>query len=455
MRLVYKFRHPLTPQLELLTHISKNLYNEANYFIRQEFFSTGRWIRYYELNNLLKDSSYNYKLLKVQTSQQILRVLDKNWSSFFKAIKDWKQHPEKYNGQPRIPKYKDTHGHFMLIFTNQNCTLTTHKNIPQFRLTMSRTFKETYPQFTSPITISIPKYPSKDFSSYQQVRILPRRQFFEIEIVYQEKHLMNPNLDQDRYLSLDLGVNNLVTAVENRNVMPFIISGRILKSINQFWNKRRAKLLSIKDKQQLAWTKLLDDLITRRNSVVNDFLHKAARFIVNYCLAHNIGNICVGKLKHIKDGVNLGKKNNQNFVNIPLQKLKRMIQYKAQLVGIAIHEVNEAYTSKCSSLDLEPLHKHKTYVGRRISRGLFRGSQYMLNADVNGALNLLRKVIGDDFIRNLLDRGCWFQPVRIRDLIQTSHKQFLIKTGTTLVHVNKIDNLVYTVLASTEKEAIL
>jgi len=434
MRLVYKFRSPQSEQLDLLTHISKNLYNEANYLVRQEFFANGIWIRYYQLNMLLKESSRNYKLLKAQTSQQILKVVEKNWTSFFKAIKDWKQHPEKYKGRPRIPRYKDKDGKFMMIFTNQNSKLKTDNK--ELVLTMSSTFKDAYPQFKEPLRIVIPNYSNKDFSSsYQQVRILPRRKYFEIEIVYHEKEVVHPNLDKDRYLALDLGVNNLVTAVENRNIQPFIISGRILKSVNQFWNKKRAKLRSIKDKQHLGWTQLLDDLTINRNSVVNDYLHKAARFIINYCVVNDIGNICVGELKHIKDGVNLGKKNNQNFVNIPLQKFKQLIKYKAVLVGIKIHEINEAYTSKCSDLDLEAIKKHKHYLGRRITRGLFRGSNCLLNADVNGALNILRKVIGDGFIRKLVDRGCWFQPVRIRDLIHTSYQQFVMHFCTNLVQV--------------------
>ncbi len=430
MRLVYKFRYPRSKHLDLLAHISKNLYNEANYIVRQEFFANGIWIRYYQLNMLLKASSRNYKLLKAQTSQQILKVVDKNWALFFKAIKDWKQHPEKYKGRPRIPRYQDKDGYFMLIFTNQNSKII--NNNCELVITMSRSFKDAYPQCKEPLRIAIPHYPNKDFSSsYQQVRILSRRKYFEIEIVYQEKEVANPNLDKDCYLAIDLGVNNLVTAVENRNVKPFIISGRLLKSVNQFWNKKKTKLQSVKDKQQHRYTHQLDDITTNRNSLVYDYLHKAARFIIQYCLANGIGNICVGELKHIKDGVNLGKKNNQNFVNIPLQKFKQLIMYKASLAGIKTHELNEAYTSKCSALDLEAIKKHKKYLGRRITRGLFRGSHYLLNADVNGALNILRKVIGDDFIRKLVDRGCWFQPVRIRDLIHTSHQQFVNTTGAT------------------------
>jgi len=163
---------------------------------------------------------------------------------------------------------------------------------------------------------------------------------------------------------------------------------------------------------------------------MNDYIHKTARFIIEHCIANKIGTICLGNLKDIKKNICLGRQNNQNFVNIPIQKLKQVVTYKASLVGIKVLEVDEAYTSKCSSLDLEPIQKQPHYMGRRILRGLFKGSNYLLNADVNGALNILRKVIGDDFIRNLSDRGCWFQPVRIRDMFQTSHQQFLLKTVT-------------------------
>ena len=235
-------------------------------------------------------------------------------------------------------------------------------------------------------------------------------------------------MDAKKYLSIDFGLNNLITTVENQNSKPIIISGKLLKSINRQWNKRKARLYSIKDKQDLKWTDRLDKITIKRNSVVKDYLHKTARFIVGYCLKNRISNICLGELKGIKQNIRMGKRNNQNFVNIPIQTLKQMITYKAQLVGIKVHEVDESYTSKCSSLDLEAIQKHNIYVGKRVKRGLFKGSNYVLNADVNGALNILRKVVGDGFIQNLSDRGCWFQPVRIRDMFQTSHEQFLLKS---------------------------
>ena len=367
-------------------------------------------------------SSNNYKLLKSQTSQQILKVLDKNWKSFFKSIKEWKKSRKKFNGRPRPPKYKKDF-YNLLIFTNQNSKIKHNKII----LTMSQLFKKEFPEFENPIELSIPHYKNENFEHYQQIRILPRKRFYEIEIVY-KKEVKKSKLEQDHYLSIDFGLNNLVTTVENQYFKPIIISGKLLKSINRQWNKRKARLYSIKDKQKLKWTDRLDKITIKRNSVVKDYLHKTAQFIVSYCLKNQIGNICLGELKGIKQHIRMGKQNNQNFVDVPIQILKHMITYKAQLIGINIHEVDEAYTSKCSSLDLEAIQKHKKYIGKRIKRGLFRGSNYILNADVNGALNILRKVVGDGFIQNLSDRGCWFQPGRIRDLFQTSHEQFLTKS---------------------------
>jgi putative transposase len=423
MKLVYKFRKPKCNQLDLLCSISKKLYNQANWYVRQDFFHLGNWLRYEDLDFILK-GTYHYKLLKAQTSQQLLKVLDKNWKSFFNAIKERKKDKKKFNGMPRPPKYKKDCNN-LLIFTNQNSKI--KGNI--ITLTMSKLFINKYPKFKEPIKITIPQYKKKSFEKYQQIRILPRKRFYDVEIVY-KKEVKKVELSQGSYLSIDFGLNNLITTVENKNTKPIIISGKILKSINRQWNKRKAKLYSIKDKQNLKWTEQLDKITTTRNTVVKDYLHKTAQLIVGYCIKNKIGNICLGKLKEIKKNIRMGRRNNQNFVNLPIQMLKQMITYKVHLVGIKVHEVDESYTSKCSSLDLEPIQKHKNYVGKRIKRGLFRGSNYLLNADVNGALNILRKVVGDGFIQNLSDRGWWFQPVRIRDMFQTSHEHFLLKSVT-------------------------
>ena len=421
MKLTYKFRMSRTRHLDVLCSISKKLYNQANWYIRQDFFHLENWLRYQDLNFILKNSNH-YKLLKTQTSQQILKILDKNWKSFFNAIKERKKDKKKFNGRPRPPKYKKNCRN-LLIFTNQNSKI--KDNV--ITLTMSRMFKEIFPEFGNPLKITIPKYKNRSFEDYQQICILPRKKFHDVEIVY-NKEIEKSKLEQNYYLSIDFGLNNLITIVENQNSKPIIISGKLLKSINRQWNKQKAKLYSIKDKQKLKWTDRLDKITIKRNSVLKDYLHKTAQFIVGYCLKNQIGNICLGELKGIKQNIRMGKQNNQNFVNVPIQTLKQRIAYKAQLVGIKVHKVDESYTSKCSSLDLEAIQKYKKYFGKRIKRGLFQGSNYILNADVNGALNILRKVVGDGFIQNLSDRGCWFQPVQIRDMFQTSHEQFLTKS---------------------------
>ncbi len=427
MRLVYKFRTPKNEHLKLLCTISKNLYNHATWYIRQDFFHLENWLSYEDLNFIFKTTK-NYKLLKAQTSQQLLKLAHKNWKSFFNALKVWKKERKRFNGRPKPPNYKKDCTN-LLIFTNQNSKIENNTII----FTMSHCFKNSFPEFKAPIKLSIPHYKHKNFNVYQQIRILPRKNYYEIEIVY-KKDVEKSKLNKESYLSIDFGLNNLITTIENKNTKPLIISGKILKSINRQWNKRKAKLYSIKDKQKLKWTNRLDTITLNRNSVVNDYLHKTAQLIVGYGLKNKIGHICLGELKNIKQNIRLGKQNNQNFVNIPIQKLKQTITYKAQLVGIEVHEVDESYTSKCSSLDLEPIQKHNKYKGKRIKRGLFRGSNYLLNADVNGALNILRKVVGDGFIQNLSDRGCWFQPVRIMDVFQTSHEHVLLKSVNSISH---------------------
>ena len=396
MRLVYKFRSPKCEHLDLLCSISKKLYNQTNWYIRQDFFHLENWLQYQDLNVILKDTNI-YKLLKAQTSQQILKILDRNWRSFFASIKEWKINRHKFKGRPKPPKYKQEDYNF-LVFTNQNSKI--ENNL--ITLTMSKLFIKTFPEYKEPIEFTIPRYKNKEIQKYQQIRILPKKRFYEIEIVY-EQPKKELQLESNSYLSIDFGLNNLITAVENRNSHPIIISGKIMKSINRQWNKRKARLYSIKDKQHLAWTTQLDKITIKRNSRMKDYLHKTSQYIVGYCLHYGIGNICLGELKEIKQNVRLGRRTNQNFVNIPIQTLKQMIAYKAELVGIKLYVTNEAYTSKCSSLDLEPIQKQDKYVGKRIKRGLFRGSNYLLNADVNWALNILRKVVGDGFIRNLSD----------------------------------------------------
>ena len=198
-----------------------------------------------------------------------------------------------------------------------------------------------------------------------------------------------------------------------------MLNGKILKSVNQHYNKIVAKIKSeLKKKNDKDWSKKLGKLTLKRNNIINNYLHHTSKFIITYCIENNIKNIVVGKNKNWKNEVNIGKRNNQNFVSIPHSKLIQQIQYKGEEVGINVSTVEENYTSKCSALDLEKICKHKDgeYKGKRIKRGLFQNTKGLINADVNGSLNILRKVIGDDFIQNLTNRGCALQPIKFNIL---------------------------------------
>lgn len=368
---------------------SKNLYNLANYHVRQEFINNGKWLRYGKIDKLLQKTEA-YKALPAATSQQILRILDKNWASFFKAIKDYSKHPEKYLGRPKLPKYKHkVDGRNIIVFTNQ-----------QVRL---KDGEIRFPKATglSPIKTKV--------DNICQVRIVPTATCYVIEVIY-KKEVENVLLDDRAYLGIDLGLNNFATCINNIGLNPFIVNGRIIKSINQFFNKKKAGLQSfIGDKRSSA---RINHLTHRRNNKVGDYLHKTSRIIIDYCVQHGIKTIVVGKSENWKQEINIGKKNNQNFVSIPFATLINQLKYKGEEVGIIVEETEESYTSKCSFLDSEPIRKSEKYLGRRIKRGLFRSSLgKLINADVNGAYNILRKVIP-----NALDNGiarCGLHPVII------------------------------------------
>jgi IS605 OrfB family transposase len=416
MRLTYKFNFTdKTGYLENYCRISKNLYNQANYIIKQELNTNHKWIRNNQLDKIMKETKnlegqINYKLLKIQTSQQILKQLDKNWSSFFKSIKDWKIHKEKYKKMPRPPKYiKDL---YLLIYTNQN------SRIKENKLYLDKKFY-----------IQIPEYKGKDFSKYQQVRIIPKRNnLYEIEIIYNQD-IKNVELDSNKYASIDLGVNNLITLVSENQ--PIIFNGKILKSYNQFYNKQKAKLCSIKDKMGIKrYTNLLNRLEQNRKQFIRDYLHKVSRLIVNYLIKNRIETIVVGLNRLWKTQSSLSKRNNQAFVSIPHSKLISYLEYKCKLVGIKLIKTEEGYTSKCDSLALEPVEKQECYLGKRIKRGLFQSKiGKLINADVNGALNILRKVIGDcQFVIDIINSGLLFRPVKIRSVFDsTSLQTFLLK----------------------------
>jgi len=389
-----------TKDLYNLCHQAKDLYNKANYVIRQEFFRTNRWTRYNQLNEILK-SEKEYKGLPSQTSQQVLILLDKNWKSFFKAIKDWRVHPEKYLGRPKPPKYKKKNGESIVVFTNQQCKI-----------------KDGFVQF--PKKCNLESIKTRILDKFHQIRIVPRGLSYILEIVY-EKEPINLELDKSRVLGIDLGLRNLATCVNNIGLKPFVIKGGIVKSINQFYNKQRAMYQSKKDLQKYTFeTKKMQKLTLKRNNKMRDYFHKASKKIINFCIENNLGTIVLGYNEGWKQDIKLGRQNNQNFVNIPFLKLVHQLQYKSELFGIDIKIISESYSSKCSFLDNESPEKHDTYVGKRISRGIFETRNgILINADCNGAYNIIKKAVPNAFADGIEGVGLHPYSIAIEPIFAT------------------------------------
>ena len=409
MRLVYSFKIQYTNELREQMILSNNLYNQANYMIKEHYKSTGKYLSYFDVELKCKtqeEQFNNYrKLQKAQCAQQILKILDQNWRSFFKSIKDYKRNPSKYKGCPKPPRYKEKSAYNSLIFTNQSC------QIKNSKIHLWKGCK--------PIKIPQKEY---DFSQFQQVRLIPKKRYIKVEIIY-NKECVNSDLDASKSMGIDLGLDNLVTCVLEDKT--FIVSGKILKSINRLYNKTKAKLKSQKEGEgkRRKWlnTDKLQKLEEKRLDFIKDYLHKTSRGIVNFCLSNKVSKIVIGHNKQWKDSIAIGKQNNQNFVNIPHSQLISYLKYKCELVGIILVECEESYTSKCDALAFEAIKKQDVYLGKRVKRGLFQSSiGKLINADVNGALNILRKVISDSFVRKIIDSGSLFLPVKIRTIPELS-----------------------------------
>ena len=381
---------------------SKNLYNHANYIVRNEFIKNDKWLRYADLDKLLKaDTEYpDYRQMPTaQSAQQILKLLDKNWKSFFAGIKDWPKHKDKYLGRPKLPKYKPKNGRFMLILTNQNVKL--KDNILVFPKTFNGfTIK---PQFIN----------KENFVSFQQVRIIPGNKQFTIELVYNIEIQDEKLEDNGKYLSIDIGVDNLATITNNIGLQPVIINGKGLKSINKYYNKQISHYREIaKRMNNVDYTKRMDRLTVKRNNKINDYMHKASKFVIDYAVSNDIHTIIIGNNKNWKQNSSMSKNVNQSFVGIPHQRFIEMIIYKAELYGINVMVNEESYSSGTSFLDGEEPTKENYDKSRRVHRGLFVSNQgIQINADVNGSLQIMKKVFPNAFADGI--EGLCFNPIRV------------------------------------------
>jgi len=356
--------------LDNICYLSKDLYNRANYLIRQCYFETDEILDYIEIEDLLKQEDC-YRVLPAQTAQQILKLLNKNWKSFFSSLKEYIKYPKKFKARPKIPNYKRDKN--IVIFTNQQLG-----------------YKNGYISFPKKSCIS--KLKTKILKeNIQQVRIVPDSTCYVIEVIYNKEVNICKSLDKNLYLSIDLGINNLIACIANKAaVEPVLIKGKILKSINQYFNKTKAKFQSYIGDRGIS--NRIKVLTFKRNNKVANYLHHTSRFVINYCIANDIKNIVIGKNEGWKQNVNIGKMNNQKFVSIPFNTLIQQIEYKAEEVGINIILTEESYTSKIDHLVLETMKHHKKYLGKRIKRGLFKSSTgKYINADINGGIRYLKK----------------------------------------------------------------
>ena len=352
---------------------SKNLYNAALYEIRQHFFNTKQFLNWFSIDKMFKEKKQDdYYSLPCKVSQQTLKLLNQNFKSFFSLLKK-----KNYTKKKSIPKYLDkSKGRFVAVYTNQAIS---KKELRKGIIQLSGTdFK---------IKTKV------DGNSINQVRIVPKNSYYKVEVIYEVEEIEELE-DNEKYAAIDLGVNNLATVSFNES-KPFIINGKPLKSINQFYNKRKAELQSKLSGNRKSTNKI-NSITRKRNNKIKNYLHKASRCIVNHLVSNNVNILIIGKNDNWKQETNIGKKNNQNFVSIPHTQFVEMISYKCKLVGIAVMMTEESYTSKCSFIDNEEMKHHEDYKGKRIKRGLFRTNEgKLINADLNGSLNIMRKVIGE------------------------------------------------------------
>jgi putative transposase len=367
---------------------SKNLYNAANYLVRQSFIHHKIYLNYATIFHQIKTHEA-YQALPRKVSNDVLRLLDKNWKSFFKAVKAYNEDPSKFLGRPKLPKYKEKDGRNILIYDKQ---------------ALSKPALEQGIIAPSQLGITIPTKQN----NIKQVRIVPRGNHYVVEVVYERQEEPAP-VDPTLIAAIDLGLDCLATLTSNKpGFTPRLVNGRPLKSINQHYNKQRAKMQSKLGKR--GTSRRLDRFTNKRNRKINHYLHTQSRRLIDILVEEGIGTLVIGKNPEWKQEINIGKRNNQNFVQIPHARFIDMLTYKAKMVGIRVILVEESHTSKCSFLDLEPIHHHDRYVGKRVKRGLFRASNgRRIHADVNGSLNILRKAIPESFRQGI--EGVAVRPV--------------------------------------------
>lgn len=359
---------------------SKNFYNYALYYTRQKFINENYSCGYYEMQKIMKTTE-PYKNLMSQSSQCILKLLEKNWKSYFIAIKDWKLNPHKYLAMPKLPNYKPKNGKFTWFLKNNQADIIDGRLKFKLKVFNGYTFKTNI----------------KEGRLYA-IRFVPQNDYYTLEIIY-EKEIEDKIEYNTNVASIDLGINNFITMTNNVGLKPIVINGKGIKSVNQYYNKQRAKIVSeISKRNNKYWCKRLDTLNRKRYNRVLNFIHHASKYIVKYCKDNNIDNLVVGLNKTWKQDCKLGDRVTQNFTFIPYNTLIKQLEYKCEEYGIQFLTTEENYTSGTSFLDNEKPIKQNYNKKRRVKRGLFQSNNgKLINSDVNGSLQIMKKVFPNAF----------------------------------------------------------
>ncbi len=386
-RRVIKEKHLAFEQIDEMCFASKNLYNSANFNMRQAFFYGGKSQvpKYESLYHIMKDSE-QYKALPAKISQQVLKLVAQNWTAYFAAVVEFDKNASSFTGKPKPPKYLQKDGRFCLIFTEQ----ATSKK--EFKFGLVKLSGINYCFETNIILGKV--------NQYCQSRLVPKLDHYVLEIVYEVRDTQIR--DGNSIAAIDFGVNNLMAVTSNvPGFQPVLINGRPLKSANQFYNSKRALIQSL---SKMRTSKRLRHFATTRNHIVKDYLHRASTYVINLLAELGVNKLVLGKNFGWKNGVNIGKRNNQNFVQIPHAQLIDMLTYKGAMVGIEVIIQEESYTSRASFLDHDSIPTYNAKPddwkpsGRRISRGLYITKDGIaLNADINGSYNILVKAFPEAF----------------------------------------------------------
>jgi len=373
-----------TPVLEFVCEEANKLTNSGIYYARQWFFKTGKYVSKFDLNYQCK-SSPHFSALAAQASQQVLGSIYESFKSYRKLLKMWRT--GELAEKPKLPNYRTKGGLAVVSYPKQAVKLVDG----MVRIPLGQKVKAWFglDSFTVPMPSNL------KFEDIREVRILPRNGCFYAEFVYRLKPV-KVDVDFSKALGIDHGLNNWLTCVSNIGTS-FIVNGLHLKSLNRWYNKQ---VSTLKDgKPQGFWSKRLASITEKRNRQMRDAVNKAARQVIGHCLDNKIGTVVFGWNKGQKDSANMGKKTNQKFVQIPTARLKTRIAQLCEQYGLQFVETEESYTSKASFVDRDELptfgEKPEGWqaTGKRTKRGLYRTAMnWYINADCNGAANILRKV---------------------------------------------------------------